>query len=111
MQPGAMRERVRFDPRTLDGNGRPLGPWDTSGQPVAAHLKYLTSGEPVMQARLNGIQTVVITVRDSQASRLITNAWRAYDTRASVAYDIKGNKPAEQPGYREITVVSEGANG
>lgn len=73
---GQMRERVRFQQKTLDANGDPLGPWDPDGLLVWARVVSMKGSEPVLQQRLLGIQPVAVTIRYSRAAAQITSAWR-----------------------------------
>jgi SPP1 family predicted phage head-tail adaptor len=73
---GEMRERVSFQQRGLDANGDRLGAWG-GDVTVWAQVRPMKGGEPVIQARLQGVQPVEITIRSSSATRPITSAWRA----------------------------------
>ena len=108
---GALRDRVRFDPRTTDAHGRLLGPWSTTAKPVSAAIVYLKGTEPVMQQRLNGVQPVVIKVHKSSLTAHVTTAYRAFDVRAGVAYNIRSISPAKEPGFLEVLAEAQGANG
>lgn len=43
----------------------------------AAHVTWLRGGETVMAARMQSKNPIIITVRDTPASRTITSEWRA----------------------------------
>lgn len=89
MSAGKLRERIAFEQRveTDDGYGNVLGSWEVQTT-VAAQVTPRMGGEPVIAARLQGIQPVTIRVRSSAATRAIAAGWRARDTRSGVVYAI-----------------------
>lgn len=104
---GALRDRYTFQKRGPDANGDPLGDWADQFT-ISAGTIYLKGSEPVMEQRLQGVQPVVLTVRDETRTRLITTAWRAVNARdTSLKYDIKGNSPAKDTGFRDVLAQSD----
>jgi len=95
MPAGELRQRLAFEARADlsvnsppgDGYGNMDGDWVVQCT-VAAQVKPLKGGEDVMASRLAGRQPVVIRVRVSAATSLITTDWRARDTRAGTLYNI-----------------------
>lgn len=99
---GALRDRYTFQKRALDANDEPKGAWEDQFT-VSAETLYLKGTEPVIAMRLEGVQPVVLTIRDETRTRLITTAWRAVDARDSTkTYDINGNAPAKDRGFRDL---------
>lgn len=91
IDPGSMRERVRFEKRggTKDGYGNVVpGPW--AEQFVRSALFIMKPGsEAVLAARLQGQQPVTMIVRfDSQTSTIGTD-WRVIDVRTGTVYAVK----------------------
>ena len=83
MPAGGLRERLRFEKRAAqadDGYGNREGDWECQFDEYA-RVRPLTGSEPVIAARLTGVQPVRITVRSCYQTRLITSGWRAVDTR------------------------------
>ncbi|KAA0689852.1 head-tail adaptor protein [Neorhizobium sp. P12A] len=80
---GRMREKLLFQVRSTedDGYGNPQsGDWATVFA-SAAEIIPLKGGEPVLAARLTGVQPYIIRIRSSAAARGMTTAWRAIDAR------------------------------
>lgn len=85
---GALRDRVAFQERGLDGNGDRLGEYADSFQRAAAILR-LRGGEEVMAGRLAGKKPTLITVRLDSSTRDITTDWRVRNTRTGETFEIK----------------------
>lgn len=80
---GRQREKLLFQVRANvdDGYGNTQsGDWETQFT-SAAELIPLKGGEPVIAARLTGVQPYIIRIRGSSQSRSVTTAWRAVDAR------------------------------
>ncbi|QKK18646.1 head-tail adaptor protein [Rhizobium indicum] len=79
---GKLREKLLFQRRAIvdDGFGNESGDWETEFT-AAAELIPLKGGEPVMAARLSGVQPFIIKIRGCNAARSVTPAWRAVDAR------------------------------
>lgn len=96
-----MRGKVRFDRRSLDENGDPLGPWAPFAT-VAARLRFMRGGEQVLQQRITGVQPVIVTVRASTTTRQVTTGDRAVNARTGTPLDIKSVAPDEAGAFIEI---------
>lgn len=87
---GSLSERVAFlEQNTIsDGYGG-----TTTGYvgrfEDAARLQPRLGSEPVIAARLTGVQPYTLTVRSSTATRAVTPAWRVRNKRTGVTYNIK----------------------
>jgi SPP1 family predicted phage head-tail adaptor len=103
MMIGQLRERVTFQKRGPDADGQPLGAWIEPGLSVRACVIALKGREPVLQARLQGVQPVEITVRASDQAREVTDAWRV--TWRGQIYNI--NSIAPDPQRTWIVVLAE----
>jgi head-tail adaptor len=80
---GQLREKLLFQRRAVvdDGMGNEqAGDWETQFT-AAADLIPLRGGEPVIAARLAGVQPFVIRTRSCVTARAVTTAWRAVDAR------------------------------
>lgn len=111
---GALRVRVHFQRRgdQDDGFGNVIpgaGAFETVFT-VDAALLPLRGTESVMQARLQGRQPYIVTVRDCAPMGSVTTAWRLVDARnANRIFDINA-APTDPDGknqWREI-LVTEG---
>ncbi|MGO6848005.1 head-tail adaptor protein [Rhizobium leguminosarum bv. viciae] len=80
---GKLRDKLLFQRRAIvdDGMGNEQsGDWETKFT-AAAELIPLRGGEPVMAARLSGVQPYIIRIRSCATAREVTPAWRAVDAR------------------------------
>lgn len=105
---GSLSERVTFQKRTEqdDGYGNPVsGPFaDQFTEP--ARLVPRMGSEPVIAARLTGLQPFTLTVRSSTRTRDITPAWRAVNARSGKTYNVKtAVNPDERNAYLDMLVV------
>jgi head-tail adaptor len=78
-----MRERIDFQYRPMvdDGFGNEqAGDWTTAFT-APAQLIPLKGSEPVISARLSGVQPYIIKIRSHPAARDVTTAYRAVDAR------------------------------
>lgn len=99
---GDLDHRLEFSRRGAvdDGYGNPVsGPFEAQFT-IWAGLKPLRGGEKVTSDRLAGVQPVIITVRMSSKTRLITTGWQAKDIRSGVVYDITA--AADMEGRRQF---------
>lgn len=110
MGAGHLRDRVRFDSRTPDQNGDPLGPF-APGFTVWANIEYLRGSEVALAQRLEKRQPVSATVRDSTQARTINTAMRMVNVRTGETYNVTAASPAKDAGFRNILAVSGGATG
>lgn len=107
---GDLKDRVRFDSRSPDSNGDPLGPF-SSGFTVWAKVDYLRGSEIAVAQRLEGRQPVSVTVRDSTQARTINSGMQMVNVRTGETYNVTAASPAREAGYRNILAVSGGAPG
>lgn len=87
---GQLQRRVTFSARSEvdDGYGNTTGSW-TDQFTVWARVKPLKGGDEAVQAsRLQGRQPVVITVRVTPKTSLITPEWKATDADSGVEYAL-----------------------
>lgn len=99
---GALKERLNFQERALDGRGDPLGDWEDRFS-VRAQILYLRGSEGVMAQRLQGVQPVIITVRSSAVMRSVTSAWRALNARdREQVFEIKSAASSSARGFIDI---------
>lgn len=105
---GQRRERVTFQTMGPDDNGDPLGEW-TDSFTRWARVKAMRGGEAVIQARLQGLQPVEITVLADGSTRAVTSAWRAMWN--GVAYNLSAPTPAENHAEILFVAQAEGSDG
>ena len=68
--------RFQYRSETSDGYGNMVGEWAEAFED-RVDVRYLRGSEAVLAARLAGRQTIIITIRDSEAARRIAPEWRA----------------------------------
>lgn len=68
-----------------------------------AHFRYLRGGETVQARRLEGVQPVVVTIRQSALARTITTDWRMRDVRRGDTYNIRSAIPSDDRAWIELT--------
>lgn len=108
MTAGQLRESVTFQRRAEDANGDRLGDWADS-LAVAARVRAMRGTEPVMQARLQGVQPLEITVRSMPKTREIGADWRAvWEGRP---YNIRSIAPDETRQFIAIVAEHDQSNG
>jgi head-tail adaptor len=112
---GDQDARVRFDQRGLDANGDALGDFEP-GFTVWAKVDWLRGSESAVSNRLQGLQPVTITIRDSAQARTITNAFRAVavsgrQIRAGQEFNLTAVAPAQEIGFINIMATAGGAVG
>ncbi|MCQ0987543.1 head-tail adaptor protein [Jiella marina] len=103
---GRLTERIAFDAviQTQGEGGGTVSGFEERFV-VSARRRYLRGGEGVQAARLEGRRPLVLTIRRSSQSEMITAEWRARDTRSSEVYDIKSVEPSED--RRDLDVLCE----
>lgn len=107
--------RLTFQGRELDANGDALGDWD-EGFSVFAKVEWLRGSESAVANRLQGLQPVIITIRDSDQARTITNAFRAVAVSGrqitpSQEFNLTAVAPAQEAGFINIMATAGGAAG
>ena len=87
---GDLKHRITFAKRdvTDDGMGNEVAEW-TDQFTVQASLQARFGGESILAARLGGVQTYLIVVRQSEQTRQIGVDWRATDARSRLELAIK----------------------
>lgn len=88
---GKLREKLLFQRRATvdDGFGNEQSGDFVTVFTAAAELIPLKGGEPVLAARLSGVQPYIIRIRSCTAARQVTTAWRVIDARQqSRAFNI-----------------------
>lgn len=109
---GQLTQRVAFEQREeVDrGDGVTVGQWKEQFRCWAGY-KHLRGGETVQAARLQGQQTLIIRVRASGQTRVVTGDWRIRDTRTGVLFDIKYPEHETNRMFISFTCQSGGASG
>lgn len=90
MPAGKLRSRLEFQRRdnSDDGYGTEFtGEFVTVFEDAAEIIPRMGS-EPVLSARLQGLQPVTIRVRSSSQTRAMDATWRAVDKRTGAIYAI-----------------------
>ncbi|WP_398473436.1 phage head closure protein [Tardiphaga sp.] len=87
---GSLRHKITFDKRADvdDGYGNTQAGW-VEQFTVRGEVRPKLGGETVTAARLQAQNTVTISVRQSDKTRLIREDWRARDLPEGVEYAIK----------------------
>jgi head-tail adaptor len=107
---GALSERVHFQKRDVldDGYGNPIAGEFTTQFTEPARLQPKLGSEPVLAARLTGVQPFLLVVRSSACTRMVTPAWRAMNARTGAVYNIAtAANPDERNAWLEM-LVTEG---
>lgn len=78
-----LREKLHFQRREIvdDGYGNEVSGDFATVFTAAAELIPLTGSEPVIAARLTGVQPYIIRIRSHVAAREVATSWRAVDAR------------------------------
>jgi SPP1 family predicted phage head-tail adaptor len=104
---GQLYQRVAFDKEVpgSDGYGGTTNGWEEQFQCRAGYT-HLRGGESVMAARLEGTHSIVIRIRASSNTRVVTTDWRVRDTRTDVIYNIRDITPSDDRAFLDILVQS-----
>lgn len=106
---GDLREVIEFQTREVgdDGFGNPVsGEWATFWS-APARVQILRGTEAVMAGRLDGKQTIAISIRwQSEVATLTSAAWRAKNGRSGAFYNIRSVEPDERRAFVNILVES-----
>ena len=93
VDPGQLRERVRFDPRAAqaaDDLGNVQADFDPAQGVTRSALYLMRPGSEAMpEARLSGRPPVTMIVRYDSATSAITADWRVTDLRTGAVYAIQ----------------------
>lgn len=86
----SLRHKITFDKRADvdDGYGNTQAGWAEQFT-VRGEVRAKLGGETVTAARLQAQNTVTITLRQSNQTRLIREDWRARDQAEGIEYAIK----------------------
>jgi head-tail adaptor len=87
---GSLRYRLKFSERDTVGDefGNPSTGW-VERFTVAANITAKVGGEAVDAARLAGRQPVIISVRRSPDTRLVTTDWKATEVENGIEFNIR----------------------
>lgn len=90
---GQLRAEVHCQKKVdaVDELGNPVpgaGVWTTQFSTSASFIPK-HGGEQVLAGRLQGVQAYIVTVRQSDRTRLITPGWRLVDTRDGRSFNIR----------------------
>jgi SPP1 family predicted phage head-tail adaptor len=106
MVAGSLRELIGFYKRIAvsDGAGNEESDFASTAEfTCAAEIAPKLGGETILAGRLQGSDTVNITVRYSSASAAVTPDWCIKDERSGVRYNIRSIiNPDQQRRYLEI---------
>lgn len=92
---GALNHRVAFERKGEQSDGAGGTTTDFTEQfTCAANIIHQRGGEAVMAGRLAGRSTVIMSVRQSSAHKLVDSDWRARDVRSGVIYNIRSITPS-----------------
>lgn len=110
MKASDLRDRVLFQPPADAATGRFGSATQAfgTGSEMRAHFQYLKVGEEVMQSRLAGRETIIVSVRSNALTRTIDGSWRMRDLKTSKLYNVKGAK--ELPDRLWIEVMVQGGD-
>jgi len=103
-----LQDRFAFDAPTStpNGQGGTISGWAVQHE-CWAGVTYLRGTEPVIAARLVGVQPVVFRIRNCEAARAIRSDWRARDMRTGTEYAVKGNPvPTDDRAFLDIMATS-----
>lgn len=110
---GQLRERVTFQQKALVDNGNPgggdrTGAW--GGDVVRwARVVARTRGEVALEARLQGLQPIEVTVLRTAETLAIANGWRVlWEGRP---YNVKATAPDESHKFLVIAAEFDGTSG
>lgn len=112
-QPGAgeLRERVKIlrPIRTPNGRGGEVTTWRVAAAGIPAKISPTKGGEEVRAARLTGVNTFDVIVRQSSALTDVAADWRVTDERSGKTYNIVWAANLDERGrFLTITVKADG---
>lgn len=105
---GSLSEVVAFQVRSVadDGYGNPVSGDYATQFFEPCRLQPKMGSEPVLAARLTGVQPFLLTVRSSARTRGVTPAWRAVNSRTGAVYNIATVANVDERGaYLEMLVI------
>lgn len=91
MDAGKLDRRLVFEKRIeqSDGFGNTVRPEYVPQFTTRGNRHWLRGGESVMAARLESRQPAILTVRNSEQARSVTNDWRVRDTGDGRTYNVR----------------------
>lgn len=109
MPAGNLRERVIFEQQLENDTsyGAVTGDWEAQFEVWArmqAVVRNFGTPEGVAAQRLTEVARVVVTVRSSSNSRLVTSAWRIRHKQTGTLYNIRAVTPDERRAYIDFLV-------
>lgn len=112
MTAGKLRHTIRFERRSdaPDGYGNTLSTWAGEYECRAA-MTWLRGGENVLAARLQGVRTVALMIRDCAAARALTADYRAVDKQTGDVFNIRSVSPNENRAYLDVLCETGVASG
>lgn len=104
---GQLYQRVAFEKKgtASDGYGGTVTGWAEQFQCRAGYT-HLRGGESVMAARLEGTHSIVIRVRASSNTRVVTTDWRVRDARTGTIYNIRDITAGDDRAFLDVLVQS-----
>lgn len=104
---GPLYQHVAFEKKgtASDGAGGTTTAWVEQFHCRAGYT-HLRGGENVMAARLEGTHSIVVRVRASSNTRLVTTDWRVKDARSSVVFNIRDITPSDDRAFLDVLVQS-----
>lgn len=107
---GALNHRVAFEKKGEQSDGAGGTTTEFTEQfACSANIIHQRGGETVMAGRLAGRSTVIMSVRQSSAHKLVDSDWRARDVRSGVIYNIRSVTPSENRMWVDYLCESGGA--
>lgn len=103
---GDLRELINMQTREIgdDGFGNPVvGDWATVWS-APARVQILRGTEAVMQGRLQGKQTVALTMRWQPEFATVDTTWRAVNGRTGEEMNIRSIEPDERRSFVNVLV-------
>lgn len=108
---GELRERVKIERPVTEPNGRggEVTRWVSVGSGLPAKITPTKGGEEVRAARLTGVNSFDVTVRQSSALTAPAANWRLTNERTGAVYNIKWAANLDERGrWLTMTVVAGG---
>jgi head-tail adaptor len=111
MDAADLHDRVTFQPplETPIGFGHVAAGFGTGSQ-MRANFKYLNVGESVIQARMAGRETIIVTIRANNLTRTIDGSWRMRDEKTARIYNVTGAKELHNRRWIEVMVMGGDVN-
>jgi SPP1 family predicted phage head-tail adaptor len=100
---GDLRHEIKLEKQVSvpDGIGGQIVSWQEVTT-TPALIRVLRVGEEIMAGRLQGMQTLVVTVRNQAGLGDADTSWRLTSTRSGRVYGIKGFTPDKTGAFIDI---------